>query len=368
MFAGAVALFVAVSVGYVVTDKMTSKMESGADKGTIIASVGGEPVYLSDVSSFWQSNNQLKSAPIELVYRDILNAVLEGKALSYQAKKQGINRSAAYKAELKKIEEQALIALYIKQKLDEAITEDALKAEYAKFVEQNPTEDEVQASHILVDTEDLAKNIIAEIKGGADFAELAAKYSIDSNGKNGGKLNYFKKGDMVPEFASAVFSMNVGDVSDKPIKTMFGWHVVKVTDRRKSASPDFEQVKDYLKMKLSEELYPNIIKEAKDSARIIFMPAAYKNTLIDIYDDDKLVADVSSDNEEVIIDDNTDADSDTVAEDEEIAAEEVVQDTDSETEEEDAEVEVEVVEEGADNNAVLQPAKTESENGEKKDS
>jgi len=303
IFVGAVALFAVASVGYVVAQRSAVQADSEANKGVIVATVGGNPVYLSEIAEFWHGNSQLRNAPIELVYRDILNAVLEGKSLSYQAKAAGIDKSAAYKKELGRIQEQALIATYIKQKLDEGITDEALKAEYEKFVKQNPTEDEVQASHILVDNEELAKEIIKEINNGADFAELAAKYSIDSNGKNGGKLNYFKKGDMVPEFANAVFSMNVGDVTAEPIKTMFGWHVVKVTDRRKSASPEFEQVKDYLKMRLSEELYPEIIKQAKKAARVVFMPAAYKNTLIDISDDDKPVADLDDDVVETVSDD-----------------------------------------------------------------
>ena len=149
---------------------------------------------------------------------------------------------------------------------------------------------------------------------------------------------------MVPEFGNAVFSMNVGDVTAEPIKTMFGWHVVKVTDRRKSASPDFEQVKDYLKMRLSEELYPNIIKQAKKGARIVYLPSAYKNTLIDISAEDRPVADLGEDDDEGEI---------IISEDE--IAEEIVPD-------EETDVEVEVVESAKE---VLEPAKEENAKQEK---
>ena len=302
IFVGAAALFAVASIGYSVAKNSAIKTDSNANKGVIVATVGDEPVYLSEISEFWHSNSQLKNAPIEMVYRDILNAILEGKALTYQAKKIGIDKSLAYKKELKKIQEQALMATYIKQKLDEAITDEVLRAEYEKFVAQNPTEDEIQASHILVDNKETAEELIRQIASGADFAELAAKYSIDSNGKNGGTLNYFKKSDMVPEFGNVVFSMEIGEITDEPIKTMFGWHVVQVTDRRKSAPPAFENVKEYLKMKLSEEIYPEILNKAKKGSRIIFMPAAYKNTLIDISGEDMPIAE--TDDEEIILTDD----------------------------------------------------------------
>ena len=361
VFAGVAALFVAASVGYVIAQKMPAQMEAESEMSkTIVATVNGEPVYLSEISDFWQSNNQLKSAPLELVYRDIMNAVLEEKALSAQARRDGLEKSKEYQADLEKIKEQVLIASYIKKKLDDMMTDEALKAEYDKFVAQNPTEDEVQASHILVDSEDVAKKIIDEIKKGADFAEMAAKHSIDSNGKTGGKLDYFKKGDMVPEFANAVFAMNVGDVTDKPIKTMFGWHVVKVTDRRKSAAPSFEQVKDYLKMKLSEELYPSIIKQAKENAGIIFMPAAYKNVLIDISGDDEPIAKNDVEGEEDVMVEEIQAE-----EDEQVneVSEENVSENDQNQTSGEEEVVVEIME-GADNKAIsLKPeTKDEEEN------
>ncbi len=323
IFAGVAVLFVAVSVGYVLTDKATANKDSFSANRTIVATVGGEPVYLSEVYNFWQGDERLKNAPIEFIYKDILDTIVQNKALSIQAKRSGVERLASYKADLKRRKEQALIVAYIKDRLDKEITNDVLQAEYEKFVAENPTEDEVQASHILVDSQDLAKKITSEIKKGSSFEDLAAKYSIDSNGKNGGKLGYFKKGDMVPEFASAVFSMKVGDVTKEPIKTMFGWHVVKVTDRRKSAPPEFDKVKDYLKMKLSEDMYPKIIEESKSRSKIIILPAAYKNAMINLSADKKVVEENEKDSEEEILVEDTEDVEDTDSDEQVLIEEEV---------------------------------------------
>lgn len=309
VFGGVVALFLAVSAAYVVKDNMLQRPIDSANDATVVAIVGGSPIYLADIQDFQKSNPQLESTPIELIYRDILNGLVDGKALTIQAEKKSLDKSLEFKRNLKNAKDQILRAVYVKGELDKLATDDKLKALYDDFVKENPPEDEVQASHILVDSEAKAKAVIKKLKAGEDFAKLAADNSIDSNGRNGGELGYFKKEAMVPEFANAVFAMKVGEISDKPVKTMFGWHIVKVTDRRVSEPPAFEQVKGLLKMRLSEKLYPEIIEKAKADAGVVMMPMAYKNSLVDLVSEAE-DEDVAGEGEVVVEEEGVEVDED----------------------------------------------------------
>ena len=114
-----------------------------------------------------------------------------------------------------------------------AVTDEAMRKVYDEAVKQMASEKEVRARHILVETEDEAKAILAELKKGADFAELAKEKSKDPGAAEGGDLGYFTKDQMVPEFAEVAFKLEKGQMSD-PVKTQFGWHIIKVEDKRTS--------------------------------------------------------------------------------------------------------------------------------------
>ena len=122
------------------------------------------------------------------------------------------------------------------------MTPDAMKKVYEEAVKQITGEQEVHARHILVETEDEAKAVKAELDKGADFAELAKKKSKDPGSADGGDLGYFTKEQMVPEFSAVAFTLEQGKISD-PVKSQFGWHIIKVEEKRNRKAPDFEQVK-----------------------------------------------------------------------------------------------------------------------------
>ncbi len=277
-----VVLFLIAALGYVVYDKNFSCTKERAADDVVVAVVSGDNIWLSDVVSFHDSNPQLKAMPFEMVYKDLLNHLIETKAINVAAEKAGIKDLEAYKEGVKRAADQVLRTEYIKYALAKATTEEKLKELYDEYLKQNPPEEEVRASHILVETEQEAKAIIEQIDNGADFATLAKEKSKDSNGSKGGDLGYFKKSAMVPEFANAAFSMEVGTISQAPIKTMFGYHVVKVTDKRLSQPIPMDQVEDMLRMMAAEELLPAIIREARESAQVMVKPEAYKNKLVTI--------------------------------------------------------------------------------------
>ncbi len=146
-----------------------------------------------------------------------------------------------------------------------ALTDDAMHKVYDEAVKQMPPEEEVHARHILVATEDEAKAIEAQLKKGADFATLAKQKSKDPGAAEGGDLGYFTKDQMVPEFADAAFKLDKGQISD-PVKTQFGWHVIKVEDKRIKPTPTFDearaQIENYVTHKAQAELVQNLRKTA----------------------------------------------------------------------------------------------------------
>jgi peptidyl-prolyl cis-trans isomerase C len=147
-----------------------------------------------------------------------------------------------------------------------AMTADAMHKVYDEAIKQTPNEQEVHARHILVATEAEAKDIEAQLKNGVDFATLAKEKSKDPGAAEGGDLGYFTKDQMVPEFAEAAFKLDKGQVSD-PVKTQFGWHIIKVEDKRIRPTPTYDQVKgqleNYVARRAQAELVDNLRKSAK---------------------------------------------------------------------------------------------------------
>ncbi len=138
---------------------------------------------------------------------------------------------------------------------------------YDKAVKQMANEEEVHARHILVPTEEEAKAIIVELKNGADFATLAKEKSKDPGAANGGDLGYFTKDQMVPEFAEAAFKLDKGQISE-PVKTQFGWHIIKVEDKRIKPTPTFEQVKPQIDSYVAHRAQTALVEKLRSAAKI----------------------------------------------------------------------------------------------------
>jgi len=154
-----------------------------------------------------------------------------------------------------------------------AVTDAALHKVYDDAIGQMKKETEVRARHILVETEDEAKAVVAELKKGADFAELAKSKSKDPGSADGGDLGYFTKDQMVPEFSEVAFKLDKGQLSD-PVKSQFGWHVIKVEDKRERQPPDFEKVKDQLENFLVRKSQSELITKLRAEGKIERVGAA----------------------------------------------------------------------------------------------
>jgi peptidyl-prolyl cis-trans isomerase C len=156
-----------------------------------------------------------------------------------------------------------------------AVTDDAMHKVYDDAIKQMPAEEEVHARHILVPTEDEAKAIEVELKKGADFATLAKEKSKDPGAAEGGDLGYFTKDQMVPEFADVAFKLDKGQISD-PVKTQFGWHIIKVEDKRIKPTPTFDEVKTQLQTYVAHKAQAELVENLRKTATIdrLDQPAA----------------------------------------------------------------------------------------------
>jgi peptidyl-prolyl cis-trans isomerase C len=243
---------------------------TAAPKDPVVADVDGDKILLSElVATYRALPPRLQQVPFEQLYRPLLEHTVAIRLLAAEGRKQKLQDSDTVKQRLKFIENQYVYEAYVEKIVDQRATEAKLREAYAAFVKDFKGEEEVRASHILVKTEQEAKDIIAQLEKGADFAKLAKEKSIDpSKDRNDGDLGFFNKEQMVKEFAEAAFALKKGEVTKAPVKTPFGWHVIKVTDRRQQPPPKFEEVKDDLKRRMTETIAQEEITRLRTAAKI----------------------------------------------------------------------------------------------------
>jgi peptidyl-prolyl cis-trans isomerase C len=220
----------------------------------IVAKVNGQVIHLSDVQMAARDlPPNARGLPAPTLYPMLIDQMIDGKALAIEAHAAGLDKDPAVQRQIEAATERVLQTAMLTKAVGPTITDDALRARYQADVAGKPGEEEVHARHILVDNEDLAKKIIAELKKGADFAALAKQYSKDPSADHNGDLGFFRKDEMVPEFSAVAFALKPGQISDTPVHTQFGWHVIQVLERRQAPPPTFEQARDELRQKAIRE-------------------------------------------------------------------------------------------------------------------
>lgn len=204
------------------------------------------------------------------------------KELIYQdAKKKGLHRDKKLKKEVEEFKKMALIKSVLEKEVDEKAKIDP--KEVREFYDNHPYEFmvgvEVRASHILVDSEEDARNILQRIKHGESFSVLAKEFSKDKgSAKNGGDLGFFGRGRMVPEFERVAFSLKTGEVSN-PVQTRFGYHIIKLTDRKEGRLGDFEEVKNAIARQLTIEKQKNLFNSYIEKLKKDYKTEIYETEL-----------------------------------------------------------------------------------------
>ena len=237
-----------------------------AQDNPVLARVNGVDIHQSDLAFAEEEiGSNMPQMPPEQKRDYLITYLTDVVVVSQAAEKQKVDQRDDVKARLAFDRNRVLMEAMLSDAGKAALTDDAMHKVYDEAVKQVPAEQEVHARHILVATEDEAKAIEDELKKGADFAELAKQKSKDPGAADGGDLGYFTKDQMVPEFADAAFKLDKGQISD-PIHTQFGWHVIKVEDKRTKPTPTFDQVKaqltNYVEHRAQAEMVDNLRKNA----------------------------------------------------------------------------------------------------------
>ena len=257
-----------------VTEAAKQKEES------VLATVNGEVITIDEYNEKLKRLSTFEKARYrgEEGHKEFLNALVHKKLMVQNARKMGLDKDAEVRKKIEalmhEVAERVLVEKLIEREIwnKVVVTDKEAKAYYDKHKGEFQEKEEVRISHILVATEEEAQKIRQELEKGADFAELAKEKSIDQNtAKQGGDLGYFERGRLLPEFEKVTFGLEVGEVSDV-VKTKFGYHIVKLEDKKEASIKEFYEVSDEIKKKLisdkQQEEYQKWLRKMEKEAKI----------------------------------------------------------------------------------------------------
>jgi peptidyl-prolyl cis-trans isomerase C len=235
----------------------------------VLARVGDQEIRLSDLRSAAATlPPNLRSMPEQVLYPMLLDRMIDQDALVAEAHRIGLDKEPEVQRQVQMAEDSALQRALLMKEVQPQITDQAVRARYEKDMANKPGEEEVHAKHILVDSEAQAKDIIAQLQKGADFDALAKQFSKDKGAGGGDDLGFFKKRDMVPEFAAAAFALQPGQITQTPVHTQFGWHVIEVTERRQAKPPSFADAKNELRQRMAQEAAEKVVAQALAGVKV----------------------------------------------------------------------------------------------------
>ncbi len=241
---------------------------------TVVAIINGTKITRADVIASARSLPPQYQQQIDAIFPALIDRLVDLTLLSDVGRAQNLQDDAEVKSRVAQFTDQVIQEMVIRRHIETMMTEEAIKARYEKFVAEQPAQTEVHAQHILVASEAEAKDVITQLAGGADFSTLAKEKSTDPSAKqNGGDLGYFAAGDMVPEFERAAFALEKGQSSQEPVQSQFGWHVIKVVDRREKTPPTLDEARGQIQELLSSELVTSYVTALRADAKIeVFNP------------------------------------------------------------------------------------------------
>jgi peptidyl-prolyl cis-trans isomerase C len=246
----------------------------------VLAKVNGSEIRQSDVALAEEELGPSLAQMDPATKKDnVLSFLIDMKIVAKAAEDKKVENSEEFKKRLAFTRNRLLMDSLLANEGKAATTDDAMKKVYEEASRQIVGEQEVHARHILVETEDEAKALEDELKKGADFAELAKKKSKDPGASDGGDLGFFTREQMVPEFSTVAFTLEPGKISD-PVKSQFGWHVIKVEEKRNRKAPEFDQVKSQIETYVTRKAQADYVAKLREAAKVERMdqPAAAAKT------------------------------------------------------------------------------------------
>jgi peptidyl-prolyl cis-trans isomerase C len=264
-----------VSAGTVLAQTPADPAAPGSPAGSaapdpVLATVNGQPIHSSDLTAAIETlPPQARSMPPQQLYTMMLEQLIDGRALVFEAQKTGLDKDPAVERQMAAAQERALQSALLNKVIRPQVSDEAVKARYDQQMAGKSGEPEVHARHILVADEATAKKVIAELKKGGDFAALSKQYSKDPGAaQQGGDLGFFKKTDMVPAFATAAFELKDGEVTQIPVHTQFGWHVIQVIERRTDAPQSYEQARDEIRQSMVQAAVQKEVAQARAEVKV----------------------------------------------------------------------------------------------------
>lgn len=235
----------------------------------VAAIVDGQTIYQSDVE---QARNALppeqRQMPIDFVYDQLLKQLIDRKLVAGEARRTGVSDEEEFKLRLAAAEESLLWDIWLFREIEAQLDDERLQAVYAESLESFESEREIQARHILLESEADAKDVISKLDEGGIFNDLARELSTGPSAPTGGDLGYFVKERMIPEFSKAAFALEVGEYTKAPVQTEFGWHVILVEDSRDTEPPSFEDSRAQLMQNEALKVFGEIVDGLRSKASI----------------------------------------------------------------------------------------------------
>jgi len=264
----AAALLALISTGGVWAATPAAAQDKPADGDkTVVARVDGEPIHLDRLNQAMQTfGRDLGQLEPKAYYRTVMDRLIDQELAARAGAAAGLEEDPEVQARLAEVRANILAGAYLRKVAAEATDEPALRRRYEAVAKAGVKQ--VHARHILLQTEAEAQDAIQALKDGADFAELAEVRSVGPSAKSGGDLGYFKKEQMVKPFADAAFALEKGAITETPVQTQFGWHVIKVEDIKSDAPPPFYEMQEELRQQAATEAMIGALDGLRESAKI----------------------------------------------------------------------------------------------------
>jgi peptidyl-prolyl cis-trans isomerase C len=235
----------------------------------VVGSVEGHLIYLSELGEASKTlPENLRGLPFDTLYPVLLDRMIDHQALVLMAKQRGMEERKPVQHDIQSAVERILEGAYLGDVAAPRVTEAAIQNRYNRQFANRPATEEVRARHILVTTEAEARKVLDDLKMGADFATIARLVSKDPDAAKGGDLGFFRREQVWPNFADVAFSLQPGQIAPNPIKNEFGWHVVKIEERRQIAPPGYSDIHEQLRQELLAASVQQAIEEARAALAI----------------------------------------------------------------------------------------------------
>lgn len=233
----------------------------------VIATVNGEKILQSHLLKAHENlPPEYQAVAIEQIYPMLLTSLIDSKLVAEDARARKLDQDEDFQQALSLVKDQLLERYAVRKEIEDAVTDQKLRKMYQEQVAGGA--EELHARHILLKTADEAVAVIKELDGGADFAELAKKKSTGPSGPRGGDLGFFGKGQMVPAFEEAAYKLDAGQHSREPVQTQFGFHVIKVEEKRAAQPPSFEESVEDLRTEAAQAAGAAYVERLRAKAKI----------------------------------------------------------------------------------------------------